>query len=89
MADPWGFSERPADIETKYNIPWYVKALFHVFKNFNPLAVVRFVGPFGQRTITRVRPDICHKFHSMFPSEEEMMEVVPAYMYHCNAQTPR
>ena len=48
----------------------------------------RILGPWGQRTITRVRPDISHKFLGMFPSEEENMRVVPGYMYHCNAQAP-
>ena len=29
------------DYESKRRIPWYFKALFHIFKHFNPLAVVR------------------------------------------------
>jgi len=88
LVDPWGFLERPPDYESKRRIPWYFKALFHVFRHFNPLAVVRILGPWGERAITRVRPDISRKFRGMFPSEEENMRVVPGYMYHCNAQTP-
>jgi len=88
LVDPWGFLERPPDYESKRQIPWYFKALFQIFRHFNPLAVVRILGPWGERTITRVRPDISHKFQGMFPSEEENMRVVPGYMYHCNAQTP-
>ena len=41
LVDAWGFLERPPDFETKRRIPWYFKALFHIFKHFNPLAVVR------------------------------------------------
>ena len=41
LVDAWGFLERPPDYETKRRIPWYFKALFHIFKHFNPLAVVR------------------------------------------------
>jgi hypothetical protein len=79
---------RPPDAETARRLPWYIKGLFQIFKHFNPLAVVRILGPMGQRTITSVRPDISHKFADMFESEEDMMKVVPGYMYHCNAQSP-
>ena len=48
--------------------------------------MVRILGPWGERAITRARPDISGKFRGMFPSEEENMRVVPGYMYHCNAQ---
>ena len=41
LVDAWGFLERPPDYEMKRRIPWYFKALFHIFKHFNPLAVVR------------------------------------------------
>ena len=57
LVDAWGFLERPPDFESKRRIPWYFKALFHIFKHFNPLAVVRdqiqwqrTLGPNGTKT---------------------------------------
>ena len=88
LADPWGFPEMPSDLATRYNIPWYIRGLFNIFKHFNPLAAFRLTGPFGQRAIKRARPDLIRRFNDLFPSEEENFKVVPNYIYHCNAQSP-
>ena len=88
LADPWGFPERPKDIVQRYNIPWYIRGLFQIFKHFNPLAALRLTGPYGQRTIQRARPELLRKFESIFDTEEENFEVVSNYMFHSNAQDP-
>ncbi|TRY62191.1 hypothetical protein TCAL_13019, partial [Tigriopus californicus] len=87
-ADPWGFPERPKDLAQRYNLPWYVKAIFGVARHFNPLASLRAVGPYGPKVVKRMRPDLIRKFRPLFTSDEENMEVVPNYIYHCNVQTP-
>lgn len=88
LADPWGFPEPPKDISTVYNVPWYIRSIFHVAKGFNPLAAFRGAGPWGYGLIKRMRPDLIRRFSRLFDSEEENFKVVPDYMYHCNAQTP-
>merc|ERR1711976_506401 len=80
--------ERPADLATRYNIPWYIRGLFHVMKNFNPLSGLRASGPYGPKLIPRMRPELVNKFGELFPTEEENKTVIPAYMYHCNAHDP-
>ena len=91
LADPWGFPRQPKDIEASSGrrIPWYVKTLYHVFKHFNPLATLRLSGPWGPNAITRMRPELVQKFRDVFETDEQNMEIVPGYMYHCNAQQPR
>ena len=87
LADPWGFPERPAEIQTRF--PWYVRGLFHIFKHFNPLALFRMAGPYAENSIRRMRPDLIRKFEPLFPTEEENMSVIPNYLFHCNSQSPR
>lgn len=88
-ADPWGLPERPTDLAQRYNLPWYVKAILGVARHFNPLASLRAVGPYGPKVVKRMRPDLIRKFRPLFSSDEENMEIVPNYIYHCNVQTPR
>ena len=47
LADPWGFPERPLDVSTKYNIPFWVKAIGLALQPFNPLSIIRTAGPLG------------------------------------------
>lgn len=88
LVDPWGMPERPSDLARRYNIPWYIRGLFHVLKNFNPLWGLRASGPYGPNVIGRMRPELIRKFEDLFESEEENLTVVPNYMFHCNAHNP-
>lgn len=95
LADPWGFLEKPVDLVQRYNIPFWVRAIFAVARHFNPLATLRLSGPFGPSMIKRLRPDLIGKFDSLFPydmPEEErfakLNEIIPSYLFHCNAHSP-
>ena len=88
LVDPWGFPAEPKEVVQRRNIPWWIRGLFQVFKHFNPLAVLRLSGPWGMNAITRMRPELVHKFDEIFDSEEEGGRIIPEYMFHCNAQTP-
>lgn len=57
LVDPWGFPERPkvqaeqdqgAEVPKKPGPPRVVKALAAVVSLFNPLAVIRAAGPWGE-----------------------------------------
>ncbi|KAJ9576041.1 hypothetical protein L9F63_007141, partial [Diploptera punctata] len=85
LADPWGFPEKPADIAQKYNIPLWVRALAFATQPLNPLWAVRLAGPLGQWVIEKFRPDLIEKFTSVL---NENVNIIPQYVYHCNAQTP-
>jgi abhydrolase domain-containing protein 4 len=37
LADPWGFPARPADINQKYNVPLWVRAVAYAVQPFNPV----------------------------------------------------
>lgn len=84
LADPWGFPEKPANVNERYNVPLWVRAVAYVIQPFNPLWPVRLAGPFGQRLIERIRPDIVKKFSHVV----EDVSVIPEYIYQCNAQNP-
>ena len=80
----------------RYNIPIWLRAIFSVARHFNPLAMLRVSGPFGPSMIKRLRPDLINKFDALFASElteEERLsklgEIIPAYLFHCNAHSPR
>ncbi|XP_055698296.1 (Lyso)-N-acylphosphatidylethanolamine lipase isoform X2 [Phlebotomus papatasi] len=84
LADPWGFSEKPADIASKYNIPMWVRVLAFALQPLNPLWAVRAAGPFGQWVVSKARPDIIRKYTTVVKEEE----LIPQYIHQCNAQSP-
>lgn len=84
LADPWGFPEKPAEVSRKYNVPIWLRAVSYVFQPFNPFWAVRLAGPFGQRLIERVRPDLLRKFSHVVDDDS----VISEYIYQCNAQSP-
>lgn len=43
-ADSWGFPEVPADVTTKYNVPFWVKAVAYAVQPLNPLWALRAAG---------------------------------------------
>lgn len=51
LADPWGFPEKPADVQARYNVPFWVKAIAFMVQPLNPLWAVRFAGPFGTNNL--------------------------------------
>ncbi|KAK8728266.1 hypothetical protein OTU49_009205 [Cherax quadricarinatus] len=85
LADPWGFPERPLDVAERYKFPFWVKAIGAVLQPFNPLFIVRTAGPWGPKLLQKARPDLSRKFSGMVADTEE---VIPNYLYHCNAQNP-
>ncbi|KAF2359184.1 Alpha/beta hydrolase fold-1 [Trinorchestia longiramus] len=85
LADPWGFPERPLDVDERYKLPLWAKALASVAQHFNPLSVLRFTGPLGPSILQKARPDLTRKFAGLLPNAAED---IPNYLYHCNAQEP-
>lgn len=83
LADPWGFPEKPDD-NTKYNVPFWVKAIAYAVQPLNPLWVLRAAGPWGQWVVEKTRPDIMKKFSSVVKDET----AIPQYIHQCNAQSP-
>ncbi len=47
LADPWGFSEKPADWDKTVSIPRWVRIAATILKPFNPLSGIRIAGPLG------------------------------------------
>lgn len=85
LADPWGFPERPLDVDGQKKYPLWVKAIGVILQPFNPLSVIRTAGPLGPKLLQKARPDLSRKFSGMVKDAEE---VIPNYLYHCNAQNP-
>ncbi|XP_042884729.1 (Lyso)-N-acylphosphatidylethanolamine lipase-like [Penaeus japonicus] len=75
LADPWGLPERPL----------WMRAVGVLRQPFNPLAIVRTAGPWGPKLVQKARPDLIRKFSGAVKDSEE---VIPNYLYHCNAQNP-
>ena len=86
LADPWGMTQVPTDLVERYNIPLWMRMLFGVLKNFNPLWGLRLSGPIGPRVIPRIRPDLMKKFLCLVG--EENATLVSDYLFHCNAHNP-
>ena len=47
LVDPWGFSERPLDVDEHSAIPIWAKVLGTFASYFHPMAIVRLAGPMG------------------------------------------
>lgn len=84
LADSWGFPEKPADIETKYNVPTWVKVVAYAVQPLNPLWALRAAGPWGQWLVEKSRPDIMRKFKTVVTDDT----AIPKYIHQCNAQNP-
>lgn len=83
LVDPWGFGERPLDVEQRTEFPVFIKALGALAPHIHPLSVVRLFGPLGPWVIFKLRPDLLRKF-----GPEVSARTVSDYLYHCNAQPP-
>lgn len=84
LTDPWGFPEKPSDVNQKYNVPTWVKMVAYAVQPLNPLWMIRAVGPFGQWVVEKTRPDIMRKFKGVVKDEN----LISQYIHQCNAQTP-
>ncbi|KAG5666971.1 hypothetical protein PVAND_014975 [Polypedilum vanderplanki] len=84
LADAWGFPEKPADVNQKYNVPLWVKGIAYLVQPLNPLWAIRAAGPLGQKLVEKTRPDIMRKFSSVIKDES----LIPSYLYQCNSQSP-
>ncbi|XP_036344518.1 (Lyso)-N-acylphosphatidylethanolamine lipase-like isoform X1 [Rhagoletis pomonella] len=85
LADPWGFPEKPADVNNTRQIPLWVRAIAYALTPLNPLWALRAAGPLGQWVVEKTRPDITRKFAA---AVEEDNNLLPQYIHQCNAQTP-
>lgn len=84
LADPWGFPEKPADVNSRYNVPLWVRALAVAVTPLNPFWALRVAGPLGQWVVEKTRPDIMRKFSTVLEDEK----LISQYIHQCNAQTP-
>ncbi|XP_064640660.1 (Lyso)-N-acylphosphatidylethanolamine lipase-like isoform X2 [Lineus longissimus] len=84
LVDPWGFPERVQDPERLYRIPIWARTVAALLQPFNPLAVVRFAGPWGPGLVQRFRPDFKKKYSGFVEDDSIIFD----YIYHCNAQYP-
>ncbi|XP_050325233.1 (Lyso)-N-acylphosphatidylethanolamine lipase isoform X1 [Bactrocera neohumeralis] len=85
LADPWGFAEKPSDVNNNRQIPLWVRAIAYALTPLNPLWALRAAGPLGQWVVEKTRPDITRKFAA---AVEEDNNLLPQYIHQCNAQTP-
>lgn len=87
LVDPWGFPKRPSDISKLYHFPLWVKFCIAMWRPFNTLFFIRAAGPLGP-TIMRNAPSDLTRTFRFAPVVENADEVIPNYLYHCNAQIP-
>ncbi|XP_040289360.1 1-acylglycerol-3-phosphate O-acyltransferase ABHD5 isoform X2 [Bufo bufo] len=83
LVEPWGFPDRPDNMDEERPIPVWIKAVGALLSPFNPLAGLRLAGPLGLSLVQKLRPDFKKKYASMFEDD-----TVTEYIYHCNAQSP-
>ncbi|KAI5753134.1 hypothetical protein M8J77_023812 [Diaphorina citri] len=85
LADPWGFPQKSIDPQKASKIPLWARMIGNLYKNFNPLWPVRFVGPLGQWVVEKMRPDLPKKFT---PVLKEDSSAITEYIFQCNVQAP-
>ncbi|CAJ0572038.1 unnamed protein product, partial [Mesorhabditis spiculigera] len=82
LADPWGFPERPPPNDKQIQpYPW-MHFVGGVLSYFNPLALLRVMGPYGPTLVKKLRPDLSLRYKGANPDD------IYTYIYHCNAQPP-
>jgi len=86
LADPWGLPPRPPAEESKRaKFPWWARALLYTMEPLNPLWAIRVAGPFGQKLVEKMRPDLLNKFSVAVDGDTQ---AVSQYIFQCNAQRP-
>lgn len=93
LADPWGFTNLPPEIENGQFvspsgrvIPWWFMILFKIYNYFNPLALFRLGGRYTLGIIKRRRQDICQPFNILWEKEED--NITGDYLHQANLHTP-
>lgn len=84
LADPWGFSEKPANFRPRSAWVRVLGVMLYPLTYLNPLATVRAIGPFGPWLIRKMRTDISRKYEGVLEDKDIIVE----YIYHCNSQEP-
>lgn len=103
LADPWGFSERPAHYKPRLFVRILGVILFP-FIYFNPLSTVRAIGPLGknehitfhiQDNLNKcfLGPTLVRKLRgdiaARYEDSFENKNIITEYIYQCNSQYPR
>ncbi|KAK7114084.1 (Lyso)-N-acylphosphatidylethanolamine lipase-like isoform X2 [Littorina saxatilis] len=83
MVDPWGMDTRPSE-GTRRELPLLFKFLLPLFYAFNPLSMLRAIGPLGPVIVKKFRPGLAETFAEKLGDPSIFHE----YIYHCNAQSP-
>ncbi|XP_062874491.1 1-acylglycerol-3-phosphate O-acyltransferase ABHD5 [Trichomycterus rosablanca] len=83
LVEPWGFPERPEMLESHCWVPFWIKVLGRAMNTFNPLALLRVIGPLGPLLLQILRSDFKQKYFTVFDDD-----TVPKYLYHLNVQIP-
>ncbi|XP_007245687.2 1-acylglycerol-3-phosphate O-acyltransferase ABHD5 [Astyanax mexicanus] len=83
LVEPWGFPAKPENLQMNCKVPMWIIALGTSMNPFNPLALLRLVGPLGPLLLQALRSDFKQKYYSVFKDD-----TVPDYIYHLNVQTP-
>ncbi|CAJ0928723.1 unnamed protein product, partial [Mesorhabditis belari] len=82
LADPWGFPEKPPPNDKQIQpYPW-MHFVGGVLSFFNPLAILRVLGPYGPSLVKKLRPDLSVRYKGTNPDD------IYNYIYHINAQPP-
>ncbi|XP_050992156.1 1-acylglycerol-3-phosphate O-acyltransferase ABHD5 [Labeo rohita] len=80
LVEPWGFAARP-HVQENW-VPIWIKVFGAAMNPFNPLGLLRLVGPLGPLLLQLLRSDFKQKYASVFADD-----TVADYIYHVNAQT--
>lgn len=78
LVDAWGHDETP-DFQ---DFPlWKKSVAYSVRLMYGPFSMMRSFGPFGERLIKTLRPDLLEKFTEIVDES-----IISQYIYHCNNQ---
>jgi len=81
LADPWGFTDYPGSDEIE--APIWIKWILNLLQYFNPLWILRAIGPFGPLAVRIARSDLVHTFNAIPETN-----LIPDYIFYCNTQKP-
>ncbi|KJH51133.1 hydrolase, alpha/beta domain protein [Dictyocaulus viviparus] len=82
LVDPWGFPEKVEQTNKQFTTYSWMGVIGSILSRFNPLATLRFAGPYGPAMVKKLRPDLGTRYKSANPDD------IYEYLYQCNAQSP-